>query len=74
MNHLYEEGASYYSDKDAEVVVLPYKMYDYKTGKEVEEDRIELNDELEKGYANMLEGRVKSADKVFADIRRDYGI
>ena len=34
----------------------------------------ELNDELEKGYANMLEGRVKSADKVFADIRRDYGI
>ena len=34
----------------------------------------ELNDELEKGYADMLEGRVKSADKVFADIRRDYGI
>ena len=34
----------------------------------------ELNAELEKGYANMLEGRVKSADKVFADIRRDYGI
>ena len=42
MNHLYEEGASYYSDEDAEVVVLPYKMYDYKTGKEVEEDGEQL--------------------------------
>ena len=34
----------------------------------------ELNDELEKGYADMLTGRVRPADQVFADIRRDYGI
>lgn len=34
----------------------------------------ELNAEIEKGYTDMLEGRTKSADKVFADIRRDYGL
>ena len=34
----------------------------------------ELNAELEKGYADMLTGRVRPADQVFADIRRDYGI
>ena len=34
----------------------------------------ELNAELEKGYAVMLTGRVRPADQVFADIRRDYGI
>lgn len=34
----------------------------------------ELNAELEKGYADMLAGRTKSAKQVFSDIRRDYGI
>ena len=34
----------------------------------------ELNAELEKGYADMLAGRTKSAKKTFADIRKDYGI
>lgn len=34
----------------------------------------ELNAELEKGYADMLAGRTKSAKKAFADIRKDYGI
>lgn len=34
----------------------------------------ELDTEIEKGYADMLVGRTESADKVFADIRRDYGI
>lgn len=34
----------------------------------------ELNAEIEKGYADMLEGRTKPAKKVFDDIRRDYGI
>ena len=33
----------------------------------------ELNAELEKGYADMLAGRTKSAKKAFADIRKDYG-
>ena len=32
----------------------------------------ELSEELEKGYSDMLEGRTKSANKVFADIRKDY--
>lgn len=34
----------------------------------------ELNNELEKGYADMNEGRTRPADQVFADIRREYGI
>jgi len=34
----------------------------------------ELNAELEKGYADMLNGRTKPARKAFADIRKDYGI
>ena len=35
---------------------------------------VELNAELEKGYADMFNGRTKSARKAFADIRKDYGI
>lgn len=34
----------------------------------------QLNAELEKGYTDMLEGRTKPAGKVFADIRKDYGL
>ena len=34
----------------------------------------ELNAELEKGYADMLDGRTKPARKAFSDIRKDYGI
>ena len=34
----------------------------------------EINNELEKGYADILEGRTKSAERVFADISEDYGI
>lgn len=34
----------------------------------------ELNAELEKGYADMLAGKTKSAKQVFADIRKDYSI
>lgn len=34
----------------------------------------ELNAELEKGYADMIAGRTKSAKQTFADIRKDYGI
>lgn len=34
----------------------------------------ELDAEIEKGYADILEGRVESADKVFAAIHKDYGI
>lgn len=34
----------------------------------------ELNAEIEKGYADMVEGRTKSARQTFADIRKDYGI
>ena len=35
---------------------------------------IELNEELEKGYADFTKGNTKSADKAFSDIRSDYGI
>jgi len=34
----------------------------------------EMNAELEKGYADMIAGRTKSASKVFADIRKDYNL
>lgn len=34
----------------------------------------ELSEELEKGYADMKAGRVKPAKKVFANIRKDYGV
>ncbi len=33
---------------------------------------IQLNEELEKGYADMNSGRTKDARKAFADIRKDY--
>ena len=36
--------------------------------------REELDAVLEKGYADMLAGRTEPAEKVFADIRRDYGL
>ncbi len=32
----------------------------------------QLNEELEKGYADMTENRTRPASDVFADIRRDY--
>lgn len=32
------------------------------------------NEELEKGYQDMKEGRTKSASKVFADIHKDYNL
>ena len=34
----------------------------------------ELDAEIEKGYADMVAGRTAPAEKVFADIRRDYGL
>lgn len=35
---------------------------------------VEFNEELEKGYADMHDGRTKNAKKAFADIRKDYGL
>ena len=34
----------------------------------------ELDAEIEKGYVDMLAGKTKPADQVFADIRRDHGL
>lgn len=34
----------------------------------------ELDAEIEKGYAEMLAGKTKPANQVFAGIRRDYGL
>lgn len=34
----------------------------------------QMNIELEKGYADMKEGRTKSASKAFTDIRKDYSL
>lgn len=34
----------------------------------------ELNEELEKGYADIKTGRTKEAGAAFADIRKDYNL
>lgn len=34
----------------------------------------QLNEELEKGYADIVAGRTKAAKTVFEDIRRDFGV
>ena len=34
----------------------------------------ELNAEIEKGYEDMLEGRVEPAKKVFSDLRKEFGL
>ena len=34
----------------------------------------ELNKELEKGYYDMKSEKTEPADKVFADIRKEYGV
>lgn len=34
----------------------------------------QVNAELEKGYADMKAARTKSAQKAFADIRKDYNV
>lgn len=34
----------------------------------------QLNEELEKGYADIAAGHARDAGSVFCDIRRDYGI
>ncbi len=34
----------------------------------------EFDEELAKGYKDMLEGKTKSAKKVFEDLKKDYGI
>ena len=34
----------------------------------------QMDDELEKGYADMQTGRTKSVKSAFADIRKDYGL
>ena len=36
--------------------------------------KAELNAELEKGYADFVQGNSKSVSETFADIRKDYGI
>lgn len=34
----------------------------------------ELDAEIEKGYVDLVEGRTEPVEKVFSDIRRDYGL
>ena len=34
----------------------------------------ELDKELQKGYSDMLEGRTRPAEEVFADLEKDYGL
>lgn len=34
----------------------------------------QINEELEKGYADMQAGRTRAASDVFADIRKDYNL
>lgn len=50
-----------------EVKMPPAKPVNISTLSETE-----FNEELEKGYADMQDGRTKNAKKAFADIRKDY--
>lgn len=50
-----------------EVKMPPAKPVNINTLSETE-----FNEELEKGYADMQDGRTKSAKEAFADIRKDY--
>lgn len=50
-----------------EVKMPPAKPVNINTLSETE-----FNEELEKGYADMQDGRTKNAKKAFADIRKDY--
>ena len=51
-------------------VKIPYaKPIDISTLSEAE-----LNEELEKGYADMQNGRTINAKSAFADIRKDYNL
>jgi len=34
----------------------------------------QMNTELEKGYTDFIEGKTKSAEQVFANIRKDYNL
>lgn len=34
----------------------------------------QLNEELEKGYADMVSGNIRSVKSVFDDIRKEYGV
>ncbi len=34
----------------------------------------EVNQELEKGYSDFIQGKTKPAAQVFSDIRKDYGL
>lgn len=36
--------------------------------------REEINAEIEKGYMDMQEGRMRLAGQVFSDLRRDYSL
>ena len=36
--------------------------------------REEINAEIEKGYMDMQEGRMRLAEQVFSELRRDYGL
>lgn len=52
-----------------EVVLPERKIPDVSSMTEAE-----ISGEIDKGYQDMLAGKVKPADAVFASIRRDYGV
>ena len=57
------------NQKKSEVKIPSARPVDISTLSEAE-----FNEELEKGYADMQDGRTKNAKKAFADIRKDYGL
>ena len=69
MNNTFEDTASYYADDDAEAIILPYKQYDYKTGKVVEEDgeRLEfigiIPKDIDKYINNLSLDTIKKIDQ-----------
>ena len=37
-------------------------------------NEVDFNAEIEKGFADMVTGRMRPAEEVFSDLKRDYGV
>ena len=57
MSKNYDSSAAYYSDDEIEAIILPYKQYDYQTGKVSEEEgeRLEFIGILPKDIDNFID-------------------
>lgn len=76
----YESSASYYKDDTSEALVIPYKKYDYKTGKETKKDGEQLEfigiipNDIDNYISNLNLNTIKKIDKEKQDSGEDLTI